>query len=88
MSDIPVFNNILTKTTNNTGLKNISGKNAKIDALENSFTVTDNIKGNGPWNVLIIDDLYDTGATLEVACSALKGYPKIKPIFVATFTWK
>jgi len=84
----PVFDNILSKTTNGIQLKNITGKEAKIEILKDSFTITDGIQGNGPWNALIIDDLYDTGATLEVACSALKGYPKIKSIFVATFTWK
>ena len=38
--------------------------------------------------VLIVDDLYDTGATLEAASIVLRNYPKIRNIYVETITRK
>lgn len=88
LTGIPVFDNLLIKAKDGEELKNISGKDAKIEALRGRFTINDAIQGSGPWNALIIDDLYDTGATLEMACAALNGYTKISSAFVSTFTWK
>ncbi|ARN64664.1 amidophosphoribosyltransferase [Vibrio vulnificus] len=40
------------------------------------------------YNVLIIDDLFDSGTSLEAATQTLKTCDKINQVFVATATWK
>lgn len=86
--NIPVFTNILHKTKNGTSLKNLQTREEKEAVLANSFSLYDGIKNDGHWNVLLIDDLFDTGATMEAACKVLRSYPKVKDIYTAALTWK
>ena len=86
--DTPVFESILTKKSTGTQLKDLHNKDEKLKILKNTFNINDDIQGNGPWNVLLVDDLFDTGATLEAACEALRTYPKVRNIYVAVLTWK
>lgn len=86
--NIPVFEELLFKKKNGKHLKDIATKDEKIKALENTMSLTDQINGDGKWNALLIDDLYDTGATLEEACKLLNGYKKINNIYTVTLTWK
>jgi predicted amidophosphoribosyltransferase len=88
LTTLPVFDNLLSKTTSGPQLKDLQTKAEKVAALNGSFSVDDGINGHGPWNVLLVDDLYDTGASLEGACKVLRTYPKIAKIYVATVTWK
>lgn len=46
------------------------------------------ITNEGRWNALLVDDLHDSGATLDEACRVLRTYEKIGSIYVATMTWK
>jgi hypoxanthine phosphoribosyltransferase len=39
-------------------------------------------------NALVLDDLFDSGASMEAACTVLRTYAKIDKIFIAAFTWK
>jgi predicted amidophosphoribosyltransferase len=84
---VPVFSNLLHKAKGSP-LKNLHTKEEKIEAIGTSFSVDDAIQGDGPWNVLLIDDLFDTGASMEAACKALRGYNKVSRIYVAALTWK
>ena len=84
----PVFDNLIIKTPTANQLKDISTREEKLKALHGSFSVHDAIAGQGPWNALLIDDLFDTGASAEMACTALRSYPKIRNIYVAVLTWK
>lgn len=84
----PVFDNLLIKKSNSPQLKNITNKDDKLAALKDCFSVRDAIEDAGPWNALLVDDLFDTGASLETACAVLRGYPKIAKIYVAVLTWK
>lgn len=86
--DVPVFDKILTKNANGQQLKNLNTKAEKLKALDGKFAVSDQIEGQGPYNALLVDDLFDTGASLEMACAALRYYAKISNIYVATLTWK
>lgn len=86
--EIPVFTNILHKTKNGTSLKDLQTREEKESVLADSFSFYDDIQNNGCWNVLLIDDLFDTGATMEAACKVLSSYPKVKNIYVAALTWK
>jgi predicted phosphoribosyltransferase len=54
-----------------------------VEASGNSFSVEDQTQGDGSWNVLVVDDLYDTGASLGAACQVLRKDQKVRPIYVA-----
>jgi predicted amidophosphoribosyltransferase len=91
IAEIPVFEGVLTKTASPAGatqLKNMNNKADKLTVLEGRFVIEDEIKNSGSWNVLLIDDLFDTGASMEAACSALRTYSKLKHIYVVALTWK
>lgn len=85
------FENLLVKVPAAAGapsLKDLVGKEAKVATMKGRFTINDEIAQDGRWNVLLVDDLYDSGASMEAACAALRTYPKIDRIFVAALTWK
>lgn len=86
--ETPVFDGILKKKSQGKQLKNLDNKAEKLEALDGVFSVIDEIEGTGPWNALLIDDLFDSGASIEMACLALRQYAKISKIYVATLTWK
>lgn len=84
----PVFHNILTKTYNGQSLKNLNTREEKDEALKNSFSIHDGITNQGKWDVLLIDDLFHTGASMEAACNMLKTYSKVNNVYVAALTWR
>jgi predicted amidophosphoribosyltransferase len=84
--DKPVFES-LVKAPGGPALKNLQTKEAKLEALAHRITVVDLIN-DGQWNVLLVDDLYDSGASMESACNALRGYHKVSKIYVVALTWK
>lgn len=84
----PVFTNTLRKANTGHALKDMHSKDQKLAAIGDSFSVNDEIEGAGPWNVLIVDDLFHTGASMESACKALRAYPKVRKVYVAALTWR
>ena len=87
---IPVFGNILMKGAAPQGspqLKNLSTKEEKVAALVGRFSLNDEIQNEGRWNALLVDDLYDSGASMEAACAVLRGYSKINCLYTAALTW-
>lgn len=88
LSGISVFPDLLRKASNGKSLKDLQTKEEKIEAIGDSFTVHDTIQGTGPWNVLVVDDLFHTGASMEAACAALRKYPKVRSVYVAALTWR
>jgi predicted amidophosphoribosyltransferase len=85
---IPVFGNLLLKAKNGKSLKDLNTKDEKIEAIGNSFSVNDEISTDGRWNVLVVDDLFHTGASMEAACRVLRAYPKVGKIYIAALTWR
>ncbi len=85
---VPVFENILFKNPTDKKLKDLHSKEEKLEAIGNSIHIHDAITSQGKWNVLVIDDLFHTGASMEKACSALKTYSKVAGVYVATLTWR
>lgn len=83
----PCYETLLVKTAATPAMKDIASREEKVNTLINAFTVADQLP-DGLHNVLLIDDLYDTGASLEAATRILRGYNKIKHIYVATVTRK
>ena len=84
------FEGIVCKAAANgaVALKNLGTKEEKVAALEGRFTIKDTITNEGRWNALVVDDLFDSGASMEAVCAALRTYRKIDKIYVATLTWK
>jgi hypothetical protein len=37
---------------------------------------------------LILDDLFDTGATMDAVCKTLRTYKKVNHVYAASITWK
>ena len=87
LMNIPCYENLLVKTTSTPQMKDIPSREEKVQTLMNSFTIYDQLP-EGIYDILIIDDLYDTGSSLEAATNVLRNYPKIENIFVATITRK
>jgi predicted amidophosphoribosyltransferase len=86
--DRPLFDRLLIKKPGGQQLKDMVIKEEKVEALKDSFSVNDTIEGAGPRNALLVDDLFDAGASLEAACTVLRAYSKIGKIYVAALTWK
>ena len=88
LAGVPCFDNLLLKAPGGVSLKNLNTKQEKVDAIGDSFSVSPVISNEGRLNVLVIDDLYHTGASMEAACATLRCYNKINNIYVAALTWR
>lgn len=84
----PVFFDTLRKASNGKSLKDLNTKAEKIEAIGDCITVNNQITNEGAWNVLVVDDLYHTGASMEAACKVLRAYSKVEKIYVAALTWR
>ena len=84
---IPCLENLLIKSVNTPQMKDIDSREDKVNTLVKAFTIND-VLGDGNYDVLIVDDLYDTGSSLEAATKVLREYSKIRNIYVATVTRK
>lgn len=82
----PVFENMLEKTPTGQAVKDIGGKVDRLAALAGKIKLNEVIGNSGKWNMMLIDDRCDTGASLETACAMLRTYHKIGRIYVATVT--
>lgn len=88
---VPMFDNILVRLPLDPGAKpakDLVGKEAKVAAMQGRFGLQQKITNEGRWNVLLVDDLYDTGASMEVAAAKLREYNKVGNVYVAALTWK
>jgi predicted amidophosphoribosyltransferase len=87
----PVFTNTLRKAYTGKSLKDLQTKFEKVEAIADSFSAHNEITNaadEGPWNVLVVDDLHHTGATMEAACKVLRTHSRIRNIYVAALTWR
>lgn len=87
LMNISCYENLLVKTNATPAMKDIETRDEKISTLMGAFTVYD-VLPPGKHDVLIIDDLFDTGSSLEAATNVLKSYTKIRNVYVATVTRK
>lgn len=88
---VPLFDNLIKKSAvaANTGsLKNMKTRDEKDEALRGRYLLNKAISNKGCWNVLVVDDLYHTGATMDAVCSLLRQYDKVSGIYVAALTWR
>jgi len=78
---------VLLKVKQTSVMKDLSTREERQQALYGCFQIDDKFY-EGPWDVLLVDDLYDTGASLEAACEALRSCSKVNKIFVVALTRK
>lgn len=68
MINRPCYKDMLVKRATGVSLKDLPSKQEKETAIAGAFTVFDLIHSeSAPCNILLIDDLYDTGTTMEAA---------------------
>ena len=84
--ELPLFENILLKKGSTAQMKDIGSKEERVNALMGCFYINDGIQNSGSWDVLVIDDLYSSGASLSAASQVLRTYQKVSKIFVAAFS--
>jgi predicted amidophosphoribosyltransferase len=82
------FEKILIKNHTGKSLKDLQTREEKVIALAGKINLSDEINGHNKYNALVLDDLFDSGATMEAACAVLQTYAKIDKIFVVALTWK
>lgn len=87
LMSIPCHENLLVKNVATSLMKDISSREEKVATLLGAFSLND-ILDEGSYDVIIVDDLFDTGSSLEAATMVLREYSKINSIFVATVTRK
>jgi predicted amidophosphoribosyltransferase len=81
---LPYYQDVLEKT-NSEALKNVTEPTERIKKLKDCMKITGkySLQGN---SVLLIDDLYRSGSTLEVATELLIREAKVKHVFVLALT--
>lgn len=88
---VRVFDNLIVTTPAPAGtpaLKNLNTKQEKEAVLAGRFSIDDGIAGQNRWNVLLLDDLFHTGASMEAVTAALRTYPKVDKIYALALTWR
>ncbi len=81
---VPVLVGYLNKE-GNAELKGIDDPDERAKVLDNSITITGKNDISGK-KVLLLDDLYRSGATLSVCCNVLKKHANVGEITVLTMT--
>lgn len=81
-----VIANYLQKPINTKVLSKAGNSQAKDGNINLDGAITQLIPSKRPANILIIDDLYSTGATLNEVCKVLKSDNNVNNIYVLVMT--
>lgn len=81
---IPVEINLLKKTKSTSELKEIDDVNERKEILKDVFTIEESCLFGK--NILVFDDLYRSGETLNSVCEILANKGKASEIYVLTIT--
>jgi predicted amidophosphoribosyltransferase len=82
--NVPIMTDILIKTGGKP-LKNITDSHERENALRDTLAVHDDPRVHDK-AVLLIDDLYRSGATLRIATDLLMKVAKVRVVYVLTMT--
>jgi competence protein ComFC len=82
---IPVYRNVLTKVEETPELKDIYEYKQRLKLLKNSFAVEDASKTTKK-NILLLDDLYRSGATVDAIVRTLFAEGKASKVYVLALT--
>ena len=81
---IPVYKDLLVKTKGTPELKNVYDYQRRLDILQDAFTIKASlIKGK---NILLFDDLYRSGATINAVSDILYKKGMVNSVNVLTLT--
>jgi competence protein ComFC len=80
---IPVDTTSLKKSKSTPQMKDIGDFSARVSALEAAFTATEDLAGK---QILLIDDLFQSGASMNVAARTLKNQGKVKSVYAMALT--
>lgn len=83
---VSYVDNFIQKVKSTGGMKDLGGRAERVEALQGCFSINDSALADGRWHVLLIDDLYDTGASLEAVCEAVRQSAKIGSVSVIALT--
>lgn len=82
--NIPIHDDVLIKTKNTPELKDVYEYEKRMKLLKNAFSVRGKML-NGK-NILLIDDLYRSGATLNAVTEMLYKQGSVRNVYVLTLT--
>ena len=82
---IDVVNDLILKTKDTKQLKSIQDLKERQEAIKGAFQVTDNEKFKNK-KVLIIDDLYRSGTTLNELTNVLYSQANVNNVYIVTLT--
>ncbi|PWF47805.1 ComF family protein [Massilia glaciei] len=88
MLRVPVEKGFLIKAAGSKSLKDLPTRAEKDAALRGKLSLARDLDGDGNQNILLVDDLFETGASLDAACRVLRNCEKISHIYVAALTWR
>ena len=80
---VPLNTTSLKKTAKTQQMKDVGDLSARVTTLEKTFVSDRNIEGKA---VLLFDDLFQSGATMDVAARTLKGQGMVKSVFALALT--
>lgn len=80
---IPVDTTSLKKTRATPQMKDVGDFSERVAALETAFAVDKNVEGK---RVLLIDDLLQSGATMNVVAQALRKQGNVKAVYAIALT--
>ena len=83
--NVPIMENALIKIKSNTEIKNVSDFEQRKNILKDVMQLKKTVKLNGK-KILLIDDLYRSGATLTIATDILLNIGKAKSVSVLALT--
>lgn len=84
LTDTHVADGLITKQPAIRPMKGVPTRIQRIAELRGRIRLkSSTITSGGPFNVLVLDDIIDTGATMQTVCEALNGWDKIRRIYVA-----
>lgn len=82
------MNATLLQKTPTSQLKDLNTREEKDAVLTGAFSIHPGSLGSASLDVLLVDDLVHTGASLDAACAALRNWGKVGRLYVAVLTWR
>jgi len=81
---VDCIENLLLKNGSTPQMKDLSSKEERMEALLDCFSVMDVL--DEEYNIVLLDDLFSSGSTMEAATKVLREYDDIGYIYVAAFS--
>ena len=81
--NLPLHTDLLRKTKPTQQMKDVGDFGARVSSLEAVFVSDEALAGKA---VLLFDDLFQSGATMNVAARTLKGQGRVKSVYALALT--